>query len=83
MTISSLCDMMLKNFHMSQIRANVCRDSIEAGHHFWPKTDMITSRAFRCRSHLDVSAPKIPQIPFAFEFECNQPHGNSVNFGKR
>ena len=26
---------------------------------------------------------KIPQIPLAIEFECNQPNGNSVDFGKR
>ena len=25
----------------------------------------------------------VPQVPFAFEFECNQPNGNSVDFGKR
>ena len=27
--------------------------------------------------------PKIPQIPFAFAFECNQLNGNLVDLGKR
>ena len=27
--------------------------------------------------------PEIPQIPFAFKFECNQLNDNAVDFGKR
>ena len=29
----------------------------------------------------NLRVPEMPQIPFAFE--CNQPNGNSVDFGKR
>ena len=30
-----------------------------------------------------LGVPEMPQVPFAFLFECNQPSGNLVDFGKR
>ena len=30
-----------------------------------------------------LCVPEMPQIPFAFAFDCNQPNGNSVDFWKK